>query len=52
MHSRLHLEVELTSRDGSAPPARGTRGAVGGAGHIATTIRHKPFSEFDNIILL
>ena len=52
VYSGFHLEVELTSRDGSAPPARGARGVVGGVGHIATTIRHKPFSEFYNIILL
>jgi hypothetical protein len=48
--SGFHLEVELTSRDGGAPPARGAREAVGGAGHIVTTIRHKPFSEFNNVI--
>jgi hypothetical protein len=51
-YSGFHLEVELTSRDGDAPPARRARGAAGGAGyiHIATTIRHKPLSEFNNII--
>jgi hypothetical protein len=49
-HSGFHLEVELTSRGGDAHPARRARGAVGGAGHIVTTIRHKPLSEFNNII--
>ena len=40
-YSGFHLEVELTSRGGDAPPARRARGAVGGAGHIVTTIRYK-----------
>jgi hypothetical protein len=46
-HSGFHLDPELasTSRAAGAPPA-------GGGGHIVTTIRHKPFSEFNNIILL
>ena len=40
-YSGFHFVPQLASRAAGAPPARGTRGAVGGAGHIATTIRHK-----------
>ena len=47
-YSGLHLEVELTSRDGGAPPGRSAREAIGGVGPIVTTSRHKPFSEFSN----
>jgi hypothetical protein len=42
----------LASRAAGAPPARGTRGAAGGTGHIVTRNRQGPFSEFNNIILL
>jgi hypothetical protein len=35
-YSGFHLEVDLTSRDESAPPARSARGAVGEAGNIVT----------------
>jgi hypothetical protein len=52
LYSGFHLAPQLASRAGGAPPARGTRGAVGGTGHVATRNRQDPFSEFDNIILL
>ena len=42
----------MASRAAGAPPARGTRGAVGGTGHIVTRNRQDPFSEFNNFVLL
>ena len=51
-YSGFHFDPQLASRAAGAPPARGTRGAVGGTGHIVTRNRQDPFSEFNNIILL
>jgi hypothetical protein len=48
IYSGFHLAPQLASRAAGAPPARGTRGAVGGTGHIVTRNRQGPFSEFSN----
>jgi hypothetical protein len=51
-YSGFHFDPQLASRAAGAPPARGTRGAVGGTGHIilffVTMNRQGPFSEFSN----
>jgi hypothetical protein len=47
-YSAFHFDPQLASRAAGAPPARGTRGAVGGTGHIVTRNRQDPFSEFSN----
>ena len=51
-YTRFHFDPQLASRAAGAPPARGTRGVVGGTGHIVTRNRQDPFSEFNDIILL
>jgi len=48
-YSGFRLKQELTSRDGGNPGEGRTCGAVGGIGPI-TTSRHKPFSEFKNVV--
>ena len=47
-YSGFHLAPQLASRAAGPPPARGTRGAVGGTGHIVTRNPQGPFSEFSN----
>jgi hypothetical protein len=51
-YSGFHFDPQLASRAVGASPARGTRGAVGGTGHIVTRNRQDPFSEFNNTILV
>ena len=49
--SGFHLDLNwhLLLRDEDAPRKGKTRGAVGGIAPIATTSRHKPFSECKNV---
>jgi hypothetical protein len=47
-YSGFHLAPQLASRAAGAPPARRTRGSVGGTGHVVTRNLQAPFSEFSN----